>query len=329
MRLEGKKRTMAAMMASLGLAGCGGGGEGGPPPVTGDLTPASYVTTTSESLDSVLLSLDTRVLLSLAQPASAGSAAAGSVLDFPRLQQELLGRMSRRNAERERAAFVTTNQLPCSGGGHLQITQTFASWDVYVRGDKVSVVPVDCYEDGQQVTGKLEAELVEVVDSSTRFLLKMDIRAHAFGTPAYRVEGRATTRTELHGNYPVLTKQMLGIGFSDFSITSTSPATSVTLNHSYELVHDYTTSRYTLALDGVIQTGGQSYRLEQQTPFLLSQLNGNPLSGVVHLKDKDGDRVIVTATATHFTYAFQPAGSSAPTVGPVDGPLYSSLGGGL
>lgn len=327
MGLEGK-RSIAAAMASMVLAACGGGGDGGEPPPSGDLTPANYADTTSESLDSVLLSLDTRALLSLAQPLAADSASAGSVLDFPRLQQELLARMSRRGGERERAAFVATDQLPCSGGGHLAITATFASKDIYVRGDKVQIVPVGCYEDGQQLSGTLEAELTDVVDSSTRFLLKLEIRAQAFGTPAYRVDGRATTRTELHGSYPVIAKEVLGINFSGFTVTTAPPTASVTLNHGYEFVYDYTTSRYTLALEGLIQAGGQSYRLEQQTPFLLSQFSGNPLNGVVHLKDKDGDRVIVTATATRFIYAFQPAGSNAPTAGPVEGPLYNSLGGG-
>lgn len=273
-----------ALAALVLLSACGGGGGGGDagPRASGDLTAANYVQTANALV-----------------PLVAGGESAAGELEL---------------AVKETMAKATDSGIvSCSGGGSLLFTQVVARPNEATPGDKVTVTAQSCVEDGELLTGSLEAELLAFSQSYGR----IGLTAMAFGTPELRLNGKSVIELDERTSG----RQTVRVHFNGMTVSM--PKENVSLQHGYEYVREGGLSK--VSVSGFAYTGGQSYELRQRSAFVLSATTGMPQSGVLDLVDKDGDRVEVKVSGERYTYTYYPAGSSTPGAGPVDGPLVSEL----
>lgn len=316
-------RLAIAPIVLAALAACGGGGGGSDdstPAATGDMAAANYATTTGGVVDSVMDGLDFGGTIAGALPfggsgsgATAAAAQRGTFsLPQGRLERALVGHLMRRSVGPS-ALATSTSSIPCSGGGQLVFTDTFASDTAVTKGDRFDVTSQGCIEGDLPVTGSLALVVSQYSESQTALSAAISLTANAFGSSDLRINGGATISVSANNASAALT-----IAYQ--AMTATTPDATLTWDHSF--TYTFTDTHETLSFGGIAHHAGASYTLRQDVPFDVTG-TGVPASGQLSIIDKDGDRVQVTADGAGFTYTFYVAGSSTPAAGPVQGIRFS------
>lgn len=321
------KRTLRAMLcgaAAGGLIACGGGGGGGggsDDGPSGNFSASDYQVTADLAAASVLASgsMDEQLEQALDDGGAAPSVHLHSIAG---IRSFVLSTSAALPSDRERAQLTTSvsETSSCDHSGTLTIRMTFEVPLVIPpgfvlgrqAGDKVKVTADDCaFSPGDRpVNGGFTATFVSYVDDDD---YKLSLSFDQFGTDILQLDG--TVRVTSAGTTGSMTLAYRGL-------TATFEDSTVTWHHS---VQTESGTAAQASFSGEFEsTDGSTFDWVQTQPFVLSPATGYPASGMLTLRDAQGDRVQIVAGAEGFIYHFYTAGntSSTPTA-TTQGRLYA------
>ncbi len=291
------------LAAAAALTACGGGGGGddtatrlpaSAAEVTGDFDSSNYAevaagAATTLTPTGALANMGVSVL---AQAASVTGDRA-SALDGEQ----------RRRALRVQAQEVYQDTESCPGGGSLSYVINDAdNNDDYSAGDSWSETYSNCNIGGMVLNGTAGVTVRSA--SSTGIDVAVSINQLSIGDAV--LHGTGGLVFSVSGSQYAAT-----VTFASMSLAA-SGAETVTLGHTTSFSYNEMTGVSTLALEGPVLVGSDSFWLDQAASFTLPAGKNVPRSGDLTILDKDGDRVVVVGTAQGLRYDFYKKGSNTP-----------------
>lgn len=298
-----------ACAAGLLLSACGGGGGGGDPvPTSPGITATNYpdvAEPVAESMLSVMTTADSlRGFTGLEQTAEAGQTPARTA-DPVGLLRSL---MASRAVGLEKAQQTQGERLSCPQGGYMDVSLTDADNSATLsRGDSANIQFQACTVEGETVSGGLGISVTALGASSGSLSLSFN----GLSAQGATLSGGAAV------SFTIGTVNSMSVTLSN--ATFSDGGTSVRANYTVDLATSAGSS--SVAVHGNVVMDGHNYALTQPTPFVRFSGGSMQPGGVLQIREAAfGERVLVKAGTSHFTYDYFSATNTGGT------PDHSSTG---
>lgn len=292
------------IVATAALAACGGGGGSGDDApasglpataseVTGDIETGNYATIAAAAVGAI-------------RPSTGLSSIGGSGLvdgagvEGDRSSAATASDTNRRSALKVKSLAVHELTEPCESGGSVSVVLNDADGNEdYSAGDSWTESYNNCSMGGLTINGGGSVS----VRSASASAMDLSLSVNQLSMDGMMMNGPARIQVA-----SVASGVSATITFAGVTLAS-SGAETLTLGAAVALTFNSSTEAVTAAFNGPVAYGADSFWFAQSAAFALPAGKGVPRSGSLTVSDKDGDRVVVSGSASGLTYTFYAAGS--------------------